>query len=185
MLAEYDMEWSIGKLSPSFNWKDSISHNTAPLIPERFLVKFVDNDLAKSTIEGDVAILLYLEAIYGSQKEALKSQLQTARNFTRLQHADSLLDQWRATPLDVNLIRRTLALWDNFASENSFIAGPTISVADFAFWPVLHHIVEEWGEGIESPHLKGYHARMLEQDSAQKALNALESVDVNSGKAIG
>jgi nicotinamidase-related amidase len=168
-LSEFELDWSVGELSPFFYWKQGESHVETPEIPEEFPVRFVDNDLSRARGQGDFAILLYLDASYGTGQDT-KSQVQKARQYTRLQQADTVLKGWRAEPFSVKPFRRLLALWDIYASEDVFIAGPTPSVADFAFWPVLNEVVKEWGEGIDSPNLQAYYDRMLQRESVQKVI---------------
>jgi nicotinamidase-related amidase/alkylated DNA repair dioxygenase AlkB len=168
-LSEFELDWSAGQLSPFFYWKQGEPHVEVPEIPEEFSVRFVDNDLSRARAQGDLAILLYLDASYGTGQDT-KSQVQKARRYTRLQQADAVLQSWRAEPFSVKPFRRLLALWDVYASEDLFIAGPTPSVADFAFWPVLHEVVKEWDEGINCPDLQAYYDRMLQRDSVQKVI---------------
>ncbi|PVH67748.1 Isochorismatase hydrolase [Cadophora sp. DSE1049] len=59
LLAEYGVTWTEGKLSLSFNWKDESSGNEATPVPEKLPVKFVDNDLSKSTVTGDFRHFVY------------------------------------------------------------------------------------------------------------------------------
>ena len=61
LLAKYNINWTEGKLSPSFNWKDGSPNTAAPSVPEQLPVKFVDNDSRHSTVTGDLAIMLYLD----------------------------------------------------------------------------------------------------------------------------
>jgi nicotinamidase-related amidase/glutathione S-transferase/alkylated DNA repair dioxygenase AlkB len=173
MLTEYGLSWVVAELSPMFNWKGGKSDADAPEIPESFPVKIVDDDLARAQVQGDIAILLYLNASYGPAPDT-KSQLQKAREYTRLMELDSLLQKWRIQPFSVKPFRRALAVWDAYASEDLYIAGSRPSVADFAFWPLLHEIVGEWGEGIDSPHLQSYYDRMMKRKSVQKVLGLLE-----------
>lgn len=60
-------------------------------------IKFVDNDAAKSTVEGQMAVMLYLDAVYGGSKrnEPPVPQDELARRLTRFQAALGLLDKWR------------------------------------------------------------------------------------------
>lgn len=169
MLSQFELDWTVGELSPFFYWKQGDPHLELPEIPEEFPVRFVDNDLSRAGAQGDLAILLYLDASYGTGQDT-KSQVQKARQYTRLQQADAVLQSWCAEPFSVKPFRRLLALWDIYASEDLFIAGPTPSVADFAFWPVLHEMVKEWGEGIDSPNLQAYYDRMLQRESVQKVI---------------
>lgn len=168
-LSEFGLTWEAGELSPFFYWKEGGPHVETPEIPEVFPVRFVDNDPSRARAQGDLAILLYLDASYRSAQDP-KSQVQKARQYTRLQQADTVLQSWRAKPFEVKPFRRLLALWDIYASEDLFIAGPTPSVADYAFWPVLHEVLKEWGDGIESPNLELYHDRMLGRESVRQVI---------------
>jgi len=169
MLAEYDLDWTAWQLSPLFNWADGTLQTGDDLSsPQSLPIMFVDNDNARSTVQGDLAILLYLDAIYGRAKTN-GSQIQIARQLTRLQQAETLLQQWRAGASDVRSFRRNLATWDAYAAEDTFLSGPTISVTDFALWPVLKQVVDDWGEGMETPNLMNYYERMLKHKSVQTA----------------
>jgi len=89
-------------------------------------------------VTGDLAIMLYLDAIYGlKSKAAAKSQVDLARQFTRFYQAEELLRKWRAVPFSAKPFRRELQLWDAFAQEAKFIAGSTVSLADFALFPIF------------------------------------------------
>jgi len=166
MLAEYGIAWTEGKLSPSFNWKDGSSNTEAPPVPKTLPVKFVDNDLSKSTVIGDLAIMLYLDTVYGSRSNTVgKSQVDIARQFTRFQQCGELLKKWRATSFSVKPFRRELELWENFSTEASYIAGPTVSLADYALWPVLQNIGSEWKNQVGFDNLFVYYCRMRERDS--------------------
>ena len=172
LLAEYDVAWTEGKLSPSFNWKDGSSSSNAPPVPESLPVKFVDNDLSKSTVVGDLAIMLYLDAVYGRNSEVTpKSQVDLARQFTRFQQCGDLLKKWRAVPFSVKPFRRELELWDALATEAPFIAGSAISLADYALWPILEEIAGEWGDCTGAENLGAYYKRLKERDSVVKALD--------------
>ncbi|RDL39083.1 uncharacterized protein BP5553_03423 [Venustampulla echinocandica] len=145
LLAEYGIEWVEGKLSPSFNWKDGNSSENPPPIPEDLPVKFVDNDLSKSTIVGDLAILLYLDTVYAQNPGAKpRSQADLAQQFTRFHQCSTLLEKWRAVPFSIKPFNREMELWEAHATETPFIAGSALSVVDFALWPILHEIHGEW-----------------------------------------
>lgn len=173
LLEAYDIAWTEGKLSPSFNWRDGSLSMAAPSIPEKLPVKLVDSDLSKSTVIGDQAIMLYLDAVYGSKfKPSPKSQVELARQFTRFCQADDLLKKWRAVPFNVNPFRRELELWDAFATEGPFIAGSTISLADYAIFPIFDDMSKEWGpESCEYKNLFAYYERMKDQDFVIRATN--------------
>jgi hypothetical protein len=168
MLAEYGIEWKEGALSPSFNWKNGSSARDAPPIPENLPIKFMDNDLSKSTTVGDLAIMLYLDAVSGSTPT--KSPIDLARSFTRFQQSGELLKVWRAQPFSIKPFRRELELWDAYAADNPYIAGEKVSLADYALWPLLHEIHEEWENFDGLDNLSDYYERLKKQSVFAKAL---------------
>ncbi|CAK7217728.1 hypothetical protein SCUCBS95973_003243 [Sporothrix curviconia] len=108
-------------------------------------VRLVDNDRDRSVVQGVLAILLYLDAVYNAQPKARSAQhrhLDTARKYTRLQQALRLQDRWRAasntekapasasdaaatgtsadTPtFSLRPLKSELALWDGYLPETS------------------------------------------------------------------
>jgi nicotinamidase-related amidase/glutathione S-transferase len=185
MLAEYGVAWTEGKVSPSFNWKSGSSAKDAPEIPEVFPVKFIDSDLSKSTVVGDLAILLYLDAIYGplANKKA-KSPPELAKQYTRMHQSGNLLELWEKEPFSVKPFRHELEMWGTFAKEGTkFIAGSEISLADFAVFPVLLKIQNEWdiSPGVGFDDLAKYCCMMTHRDSTVKALGPLKWVKGNLG----
>lgn len=187
MLAEYGITFAKGSMQSSTDLKDSsISDaNAAPRIPERPSMRFEDNDAARSTVEGDVAIMLYLDAVHGRGKGATataQSPADMARIFTRFQRGINLLDKWRTFEAmghegksrATGQLKQELAVWNTYASENKFIGGPRLSLADFAFWPVLHLIVWELGLGVldtdGTSSLRVYYQAVLDHESISKVL---------------
>ncbi|EFQ34051.1 isochorismatase [Colletotrichum graminicola M1.001] len=234
MLAEYGITYSKGSMSPSFDWKGGDpSAEDAPAIPESLPIRFVDNDAAKSTVQGELAIMLYLDAVHapGRADAAARSQADTARVFTRFQQGLSLLDKWRRLPefdggkeegkareekakeekaeervkeekgkeekgkeekekkkttrRNLGPLRRELAIWEGYAAEADLIAGPSISLADFAVWPVLHAIVEE--SGVEAlganKKLREYYEKVKARESAVKVRGANQPDSVDAKQA--
>lgn len=186
MLAEYGLSYAKGNMSSPRHWKDeeqrpkdnTSAANTTP-------IRFVDNDADKSTIQGELAIMLYLDAVYGSAKSGAtsRSQPDLARVVSRFQQGLLLLDDWRRLrktgkgQLEVEFCKRELASWDGFAAEADFIAGSTVSLADFAVWPVLHHIVEEHGISSFSSRikLKEYYQRVRVRGPTMTLLGEISS----------
>ncbi|KAF9882440.1 isochorismatase [Colletotrichum karsti] len=179
MLAEHGISYAKGSMSPSSEGKDGkTSANGGSAIPESQPVKFIDNDAAKSVVQGDLAIMLYLDGVHGSTKS--KSQLELATVFTRFQQGLALLDKWRRLEKDdegnrdLKPIKKELQAWGGYAEEADFIAGKKASLADFAVWPVLHAIVKECG--IESlslnDKLKEYYEKIRNRDSTARVLGA-------------
>lgn len=179
-LAEYEVNWTISKLSPPFNWKAGDRITSPPSIPDVWPVVFVDNDLARSVIEGEIAISVYLEAFYGRGATAQDfTQTLLAKQFTRRQESRRLLREWRKEPFEPKAFRWILAIWEDYASEDDFIAGPVPTSADYAFWPVLHEIIQDWGlEGLGLKTLAEYYERMKCRPAFVKALAAQTNGDM-------
>ncbi|KAF4631950.1 hypothetical protein G7Y89_g6168 [Cudoniella acicularis] len=172
ILAEYGVKWAEGNLSPSFNWKDGSSSNNAQPIPCTLPIKFVDNDLSKSTVVGDLAIMLYLQSVYGEKPDSTnKSQPDIARQYTRLQQTTQLINKWRAVPFSSKPFRREMEMWEAYATQTTFIAGSAVSVVDFALWPILHEIHGEWLDlgGFEK--LLAYFNLLSEWESIKNTVN--------------
>ncbi|KAK0102420.1 hypothetical protein ONS95_006040 [Cadophora gregata] len=174
-LAELNIEWTEGKLSPPFTWKDGSSHHGAPDIPESLPVKFVDNDLSKTTVTGDLAIMLYLDAVYGSKcNSPPKSQVDIGRQFTRLQQSVALQKRWRAQPFNVKPFQHELKSWEAYAREAPYIAGSTISVTDFAVFAIFEEIRNEWknAEGVHN--VVAWYFRIRYRESVMKVMGRLD-----------
>ncbi|UPL00536.1 hypothetical protein LCI18_011470 [Fusarium solani-melongenae] len=173
MLAEYGVNYAKGSITAG---PDSGPSNT-----ESGAIKFTDKD--KSAVQGDLAVMLYLDARYGLGKpgSTARSPKELATQFTRFQRAMSVVDAWRSLPKDttsgkrdLKSLKHELEVWDGFVAEaeGAFLAGSELSLPDFALWPVLHSIVEESGlealEGLDK--LKDYYERVGARSSAKKVL---------------
>lgn len=160
VLAECGVNYAKGRMgaTPDSSFSDALP------------VKFIDNDAAKSTVQGDMAIMLYLNARHALDKDA-----DLAKQFTRFQQGLHLLEKYRALDKEESA-KPILEIWDAYAaeSEDGFLAGAKPTLPDFAVWPVLHAMVEERGgqdvvfQGLES--LKAYYGRVLERESVKKVL---------------
>ncbi|KAF4918827.1 DNA oxidative demethylase ALKBH2 [Colletotrichum viniferum] len=180
MLAEYGISYAKGSMSASFNWKDGEGVNNTSTIPESPPIRFIDNDAVKSTVQGELAIMLYLDGTYGSARAeaAGKSHSDLARILTRFQQGLALLEKWRQLERDdegkrdLKPLNKELAIWGGYSGESEFIAGERVSLADFAVWPVLHTIVEKYGAEalVATGKLKEYYERFKSRDSTTKVL---------------
>jgi len=142
-------------------------------VPSRLPIKFVDNDLSKSTVIGDFAILCYLDAVYGSKQILTpRPQVEIARMYTRIQQSITLLQKWRADPFLVKPYQQELEHWDAFLTETSFVAGDAISVADYAVFPIFEGIAQDRGPTSEKswPNLIKYYYRLRDRDTFKKVL---------------
>ncbi|OHE94692.1 isochorismatase [Colletotrichum orchidophilum] len=185
MLTEYGMTYAKGSMSPPFNWKDGNAgakdtHTDLTSLP----IRFVDNDAAKSTVQGELAVMLYLDSVHGSGNmgAAGRAHADIANIFTRFQEGLALLDNWRRLERDgesgrrdLGPLKRELAIWEGYASEADYIAGSSISLADFAVWPVLHVILEDANIDIlKASKLRAYYERIKSTKSATKVLDAAQ-----------
>lgn len=59
-------------------------------------------------------------------------------------------------------LRYELGRWERRAAKTAFVAGETYSLADSAFWPVLHDVVSHWAhwDAESYPGLTEYHDRV-------------------------
>ncbi|KAI1455576.1 hypothetical protein F4805DRAFT_265542 [Annulohypoxylon moriforme] len=182
MLAEYGVSYSRGSMSALSDWQDNEPVSDPGIIP----IKFVDVDSSKTTIEDGVEIMLYLDRVYGqtkndsSQAEQL-SKRDVEKETARFQEALTLLGKHREN-LDAKTFQSEMRAWETYAAEgNEFIAGPVMSLADYAFWPIVNDIMRlpgqyEFGPDIVGfDNLKKYHERIRTRDSGRKTIIACTS----------
>ncbi|KAF5682821.1 isochorismatase family hydrolase [Fusarium denticulatum] len=171
MLAEFGVNYA----------KGSITTGSAATDSENLSVKFVDKD--KSVVQGDMAVMSYIDARYGLGRPGSTPQApkELAIRLTRFQRALALLDIWRTLPKeaksgkrDPKSLKQELEIWDGFLAEDNVpnIAGVELSLPDFAFWPVLHNMVEETGVETlrDQKRLSEYYKRVGERPSFKKVL---------------
>lgn len=169
MLNEYNIPWTEGTISPSFHWTTKSPPTDDSLAPETLSIKFIDNDPPKTTVEGCMPIMFYLEALYGPQKNC-KSPSHLARHYTRFEQADTLLKLWQTVPFSVKPFRVELAKWNNYSQEAKYIAGDEIGLADFAIMPVFELVSTEWGDSMGFEPLAKYWKMMTQRKSFLKLL---------------
>ncbi|GAB0135260.1 hypothetical protein EsDP_00003605 [Epichloe bromicola] len=58
-------------------------------------IRFVDNDDNKSAVDGDVAIMLYFDAVYGQSDAAQLSKADLAKRYSRFQQAYKSAELWK------------------------------------------------------------------------------------------
>ncbi|CAK7200848.1 hypothetical protein SEUCBS139899_003547 [Sporothrix eucalyptigena] len=180
-LADLGISYAKGSMSAPTNKKDTVAPSSdeaetdaVPSVSEALSsldisVRLVDNDRDRSVVQGVLAILLYLDAVYSPQPTGQSAQhhLETARKYTRLQQALQVQDRWRSvsssteisvsdtTTFSLRPLKSDLILWDSYippASDGAkdvgatFIAGGSSpSVVDFAFWAVLYSMETSLG----------------------------------------
>lgn len=143
----------------------SLSNTQTPL--------FKDIDEDGSEVEGDLAILFYLEKFYPfPTHEAASSRdlhRTSARMYSRVTQSNDLLFLWRnyqaaprpgersppqgrlgaerpVTPYTSPLkeFQRDMDMWEQYVAEGGYTSGSTWTLIDCAFWPVLNEIVNGW-----------------------------------------
>ncbi|KAK8115896.1 hypothetical protein PG984_012398 [Apiospora sp. TS-2023a] len=177
MMAEYGIGYAKGSLAPVSTVKITGAAARAGAVgdeedgKEDHPIRLVDNDEAKSTVEGDLAIMLYVTQSRGfnNNSEPLV--------FTRFQQALNLLFNIRRGG-SAAALHQQLEFWEAYATMSDFIAAPCMTLADFAFWPVLHDIKQAYAkDGGADPladftRLEAYYQRVKERESVQKAIGA-------------
>ncbi|KAL9025469.1 MAG: hypothetical protein Q9196_005716 [Gyalolechia fulgens] len=160
---------------------------------------FKDTNEEASEIEGDLAVLFYLEKLQPylelAPTESQDPNHINTRNFNRAAQSNELLFAWQNLPFqsadskrrpsgpsdrsaasDNMVIRefeKDLDVWEGYAKEHrQFIAGADWTLIDCAFWPVLNEIVHVWkGFKVQRyPELSSYHERVLGRSCVQKLL---------------
>ncbi|KAI1091208.1 hypothetical protein F5B19DRAFT_281700 [Rostrohypoxylon terebratum] len=180
MLAEYGLSYSRGSMSALSDWRGSDTTSDPAAVP----IKFVDVDTSKTTIEDGVEIMLYLDRIYGrdgSSEAGNPPQRDLEKESARFREALALLRKHRQN-LDAETFQSEMRIWEAYAAEgNEFIAGPTMSLADYAFWPIVNDIMRlpgQYGFGpsiVGFDNLKKYDKRIGMRDSARKTIVASTS----------
>ena len=194
-LAEKGLRWDMKQASPSFDWKasPSPSHGASQ-------IKFIDHDAARSEIEGDLAILLYLETYCVSDAllPPMDRREDIAAVYSRTFASDTLLASWRSAyrtlqdfqpseaaqflvPTQVKIerevvvtpFRRELTRWEHYASKTQYIATDDFTMADCAFWPILNEIVHDWVDWAADvyPRLAAYWIMAEKRKSIQLTLS--------------
>jgi nicotinamidase-related amidase len=167
-LAELNINYAKGSMASSVTDEgDAADHATMAAAT----VRFMDNDTAKTRVQGDVAIMLYLNAVYGAQKSGSPAPDQAGRTYTRFQQGLALLDKWRAAD-DPKTIKKELGVWEAYAAEAPFVAGQDPTLADFAFVPVLHDMLLHFGPDLwkEFAALETYYTAYLKRKGVADVL---------------
>lgn len=167
MLAEYGISWTESSLSPAFGWNDSYTNMN--------VLQFVDNDLGRSTVEGEIAVMLYLYLVYGPKADTTpKSDVNFARMLTRLQKAHELVLLWNGLPDGMESLPGKVMLFDGFARDGPFLVGSVLTPVDFVVAPLLIELKKAWQETTpHHPNLHEYILRLVEMDSVKSVLGDL------------
>lgn len=174
-------------------WMHGLSNSENPI--------FKDTDEDATDIEGDLAIMFYLEKSYpfpGTEgAQVAQPDSAAALVYNQTAKANELLFLWREmresrgrdsppthrfnleTPMTPNVplldeFHNSLMTWESLARAAEFITGDHWTIIDCAFWPVLHHIIGECEELNQEryPKLLAYHQRTLERECVKAILDS-------------
>ena len=136
---------------------------------------FKDVDEDASEVEGDLAILFYLEKFYPfpvpSGVSSRDLHRTSARMYSRVTQSNDLLFLWRnfqdtlrtgepqflrgrlsperpgtSYTSPLKEFQRDMNMWEQYVTEGDYISGDIWTLIDCAFWPVLHEIANGWEE---------------------------------------
>ncbi|KAI1810672.1 hypothetical protein GGS20DRAFT_566454 [Poronia punctata] len=161
ILAELGISYARGSMtasssqsSPSAGADGHAARARGSMVSGGTAVKYVDNDEAKTVVEGERNIMLYLQKkAPPNPSTALSATNDETLTLERFEQGLGLLSEWQKisslpTRLRASAVEELLAPWESFAKEgDGFIAGSALSLADFAFWPVLHAIISSLEDG--------------------------------------
>lgn len=209
MLAERGVGYARGTLAPAMAVGPSSSSSTTVDVTAAAAaaappIKFVDNDPARSTVHGDLAILLYLDHAYPATTDTTASD--RARQYTRLQQALALPSALAlaaastaatATPAEDDAAvtaappppspsPSALAIWETYAASAAYLSGDDAvpGLPDFVVWPVLRAVREREGGGLTAyPALEAYYSRMVAREAGQRVLGLGAAASSSSAAA--
>ena len=193
MLAEYGVGYAKGSMTAS---------KTCNLDDDQLeaaSVKFVDSDVAKSSVQGDMAIMLYLHSCYGpsapDKNGEATSKPDIAKHLTRFQKALTFLTRWRRIQKapsrtggkpDLKVLKEELSIWNSSAqtlsSDEAYMNGETPGLVDFALWPVLHDVLQVCGKDALNayPNLRYYVEKFAERKAVKAVMTPVEPVVVDT-----
>lgn len=164
MLAECGVKYAKGNIGsdPSSTGRDEDDGGARTIVP----VKLVMDDPDRTTVVGDIAILLYLDAKHPKRRSGGDTEM--AKVYTRFYASLALGQKWAAITAKIRRItdeKERKALLSNFlhqseltefeawtpessdenTTEGAHIAGGSSpSIADYALWPILHDMAVSW-----------------------------------------
>ena len=174
-------------------WMHGLSNSENPV--------FKDVDGNAVSIEGDMAIIFYLEKHYPfsgiEDASVAQSDRGTGQTYTQIAKANELLFLWREMqdmhrrrlspthrfnlekPITPNVslleeFHNNLGTWETLAGAAAYITGEHWTIIDCAFWPVLNHIIAESKEFNRKryPNLLAYHQRAMEKECVKAILES-------------
>ena len=172
-------------------WMHGLSNSDNPVF----------KDMDEDAIEGDVAIMFYLEKHYPfpgfEEGPAAQPDKTTSRIYSQTAKANELLFLWREMrdcqrrtsppthrfnlerPMTPNTslleeFHNSLRTWEDIAGVAEYITGSHWTIVDCAFWPVLNHLIGEFRELNKEryPKLLAYYQRVREREFVKTILES-------------
>jgi len=142
-------------------------------------------DIDGTKVIESLAILQYIDTYYNCKLMPSANDKQSYKKvFERINESESLLVAYESVELIYKnengkydeLIKsayedvyKELLFWEKYASENKYIAGPLMTLADFAFYPVLAYMIHRGVDLTNYPNLLKYYETMYERPACQNA----------------
>jgi hypothetical protein len=177
MLADFGIAHAKGSMGPAVEATGRDAKSQA--LDSAVAVKYADNDAARSVVVGELAIMLYLDARQAAKVNGGVEPIELALRFTRFQEGFVLLGRWREIQQQdedrARLLKQELAIWERYAAglKSDFLAASSLSLPDFAVWPVLHDMVGQLGldDALDGcVHLRSYYLRVLESENIKNMM---------------
>lgn len=203
MLAECGVKYARGDIGVDARRQQSSldrSVRGAAAVGEILPVRYVMDDEDRTTVVGDVAIMLFLDTKHPRKKG---SDAEVAAVYSQFHAALALEQRWKSLWASMpNSRQATIAMkpyltsFDKWAAETPKSTASEPCLADYALWPVLHDMALVWkslarGRGvgltvfayIGFPALDRYYKEFGERSSVAGVLGAgaVASVLVHSG----
>lgn len=184
MLAECGVKYARGDIGIDKRQRRSLAGGVrgGAEVGEVLPVRFVVDDADRTTVVGDIAILLFLDAKHPRKRG---SDSEVAGVYSRFYAAIALEQRWKSIWTSAPKSRRAFS-WlklhltelEKWAAEAARQVDLELSIADYALWPVLHDVALAWkslgrGQGaghtvfgsLGLPALDGYYRKFAERSS--------------------
>lgn len=148
MLAECGVKYARGNIGVDATQQSLERGTRGAAVGEILPVRYVMDDADRTTVVGDVAILLFLDTKHPRKKG---SDLEVAAVYSQFYAALALEQRWKSQWASAPNLRRTLrhmkphlADFDRWAAETARGTSVEPCLADYALWPVLHDMALAW-----------------------------------------
>lgn len=149
MLAECGVDYDRGDIGAGAWQQKSHRDVRGAEAGEVLPVRFELDDAERTTVVGDVAILLFLDAKYPRKRG---SDTELSAVYSRFYAAIALEQRWKSLwPSTPNSRRALTGLKPHLTDLEAWAAktaagdtSPEPSIADYALWPVLHDVALAW-----------------------------------------